>query len=82
MNNNASGIEMLKSAGVDKNFISSMFNKYGKYAGKLGMSQNSLKSMVDQISNSLEGKSVPDNARNTQRNKLNKGFNQNKYPRV
>gem|GEM_PF-1657807 len=80
MNNPDAGIEALKNAGVDKNFINSMFGKYGKYAGKLGMSQNSLKSMIDKIGNSVGSNDLPDS--NQRKRKPSNGFNSGKYPKL
>jgi len=80
MNNPDAGIEALKNAGVDKNFINSMFGKYGKYAGKLGMSQNSLKSMIDKIGNSVGSNDLPDSSQ--RKSKPSNGFNSGKYPKL
>ena len=82
-NNPDSGIDALKNAGMDKNFVNSMYNKYGKYAGKLGMSQESLKSLINNIGNSLENKNNSGNVtRNNSQTKASNKFNPNKYPKV
>lgn len=87
MNDTSAGINALKNTGVDKNFIDSMYKKYGKYANKLGMSNDSLKSTIDQL-----GKAVGDNNKNYRSNNVsnsnksnkraNKSFDSKKYPKV
>lgn len=82
MHDNSIGIDALKRAGVDKNFIDSMYGKYGKYINKLGMSQDSLKNTINQL-----GNAVGDNSRNrqnptSQKRNRKSGFDSGRYPKV
>jgi len=68
--------------GVDKEFINSMFNKYGKYSSKLGLDTSNLKSMVDNLGNAVNangpGKS---NAAPSGRDAKPR-FDSSRYPKV
>lgn len=80
MNNPESGVDVLKNAGVDKTFIDSMFGKYGKFAGKLGMDTNSLKGMVDRLGNAVNSSNRTQTPTSTKKTKTS--FNSSKYPKV
>lgn len=82
LNNTSVGINALKNAGVDKNFIDSMYRKYGKYAGKLGMSDDSVKGMIDQIGNAVGNNNPRMNNQTPTKRNVKSGFNSKKYPKV
>lgn len=92
MENPNNGIDILNNLGVDKKFINDMFSKYGKHASKLGMNQNDLKGIVDQIGDRVNSinTSVNNNKTNyndqTQSRKQVKsaktGFDRSRFPKV
>jgi hypothetical protein len=89
MNNQSNGINVLKNMGVDKNFVDSMYKKYGRYAGKIGINEDYLRQTITNIENSLQdnryryqNNAQINDSNNNQTNNKKSGFDNSKYPKV
>ena len=70
------GARLLKKIGVDKKFLTSMADKYGRFGSKIGISQDTIRGMVGSLGAAMD----EDGARIPAKNPA--GFNNKKYIRV
>ena len=69
----AGGAQIFNKFGIDKTFISDMYNKYAGYGSKLGLNQSVIDNAYNSITSAMHG--------NTEQRSGNK-FNSKKYTKV
>lgn len=74
------GAQVLSRMGVDRSFVDGIFNKYGSYASKVGLSKGTVKNALDNLGRAMDNNkpSAPD----TTRQRKASGFDSSKYPKL
>lgn len=84
ISNKNNGIGILSGLGMDRNFPSEMYKKYGTHASKLGLSDSFVKNAVGFLENNLIGNAENNQQPNqpTQTASNASRFDKNKYPKI